>query len=185
MNLKIATGLAQISSLFVFVTIARWYVVPWIRSRDRADALIPLLWVHAFRYVALQAYSAQQAGFPISDEGRDHIVYGDVTGMILAMIAIAALRHRARWSIPLVWLLVAETATDTVTNVIGGIREHLFGAASGVTWMVLSFYVPLLMVSLGLLVWQLLTRRGEPLAGSITDRPRLSSASSAYHSPAA
>jgi hypothetical protein len=168
MNLKMAAALAQMSSLVVFVTIARWYAVPWLRSQERADALIPLLWIHAFRYVALQVYSAQQAGFPISNSGSDQIVLGDLAGMILSMIAMVALRQRARWSIPLVWLLVAETATDTVANLINGIHEHLFGAANGVTWMVVTVYVPLLMVSLGLTVWQLYSRQNEPLAGSIS-----------------
>src|SRR5258706_3915839 len=148
MNLKAAAALAQMSSLVVFATMAKWYVVPWIKSRGRADALIAVLWAHAFRYVALQVYAAQQAGFPISDDGRDQIVHGDLAGMILSMIAMVALRHRARWSIALVWLLVAQTAIDTVSNVTNGVREHLFGAANGVTWMVVSFYVPLLMVSL-------------------------------------
>lgn len=175
MNLKAAAGLAQMSSLIVFVMMARWYVVPLIRSRGRADALIVLLWVHVFRYVALQVYSAQQAGFPISDGGRDRIVYGDLAGMILALVALVALRHRARWSIAWVWLLVAETLIDTVTNVTDGIHEHLFGAANGVTWMVVCFYVPLLTVSLGLTVWQLYSRRGEALAGPV------SVASSALH----
>jgi 2Fe-2S iron-sulfur cluster binding domain len=77
--------------------------------------------------------------------------------------AIVALRRRARWSVPLVWLLVAKMAFDTVSNVMGGVRERLFGAASGVTWFILSFYVPVIIVSLGLLVWQLYTRRGEGL----------------------
>jgi hypothetical protein len=170
MDLKAAAGLAQLLSLMVFVTIAVWYVVPWVRNRGRADALIALLWVHALRHVALQVYSAQRAGFPISDSGANRIVFGDVTGMMVAMIAIVALRYRSRWSIPLVWLLVGETLFDTVANVSGGIREHLFGAASGVTWMVVSFYVPLLMVSVGLTVWQLYARRGEPLERSSTDR---------------
>jgi hypothetical protein len=179
MDLRAAAALAQLCSVVVFVTMARWYFVPWSRSQDRAAALIPLVWVHAFRYVALQVYSAQQAGFPISDSGRDRIVYGDVTGMILALIALVALRHRTRWSIPLVWLVVVETAVDTVANVRGGIREHLFGAANGVTWMVVSIYVPLLMVSLGLTIWQLYSRRGEPLAqcGAPRDRYRLAAAS--------
>ena len=80
-----------------------------------------------------------------------------------ALRAIVALRRRVRWSVPLVWLLVAETAFDTVSNVMGGVRERLLGAASGVTWFILSFYVPVIIVSLGLLVWQLYTRRGEGL----------------------
>lgn len=164
MTLQLALAAAQALSLVVFATIAAWYVVPWIRTRARPDALIALLWVHAFRYVGLQAFSAQQAGLPISDAGRDGIVYGDLAGMALALIAIVALRYRARVSIPLVWLLVAETMYDTVNNVTNGMREHLFGLATGVTWLVVGFYVPLLMVSLGLTVWQLSARRGEPLA---------------------
>ena len=166
MSSQAAQALAQASSLAVFATMAIWYAAPWLKSRGRAAALTPLLWIHVFRYVALQTVSAQHAGFPISDGGRDEIIYGDVGGAILAALAIVALRRRAPWSVPLVWLLVAETAFDTVTNVMGGVRERLFGAASGVTWFILSFYVPVIIVSLGLLVWQLYARRGQALAAS-------------------
>jgi hypothetical protein len=169
MDVKAALGLSQVFSMIVFVTIARWYVMPWLKIQERATALVALLWPHVFRYVALQAYSAQHAGFPISDSGVNQIVYGDVAGMILALIAITALRHAARLAIALVWLLVIATAVDTVLNVSGGIREHLFGAATGVTWMVVGF------VSLGLTVWQLYSRRGEPLRRSIAAAPRMAS----------
>jgi hypothetical protein len=37
------------------------------------------------------------------------------------------------------------------------------GAASGVTWLVLVFFVPLVIVSLVLIIWQLYSRRGEAL----------------------
>jgi hypothetical protein len=46
---------AQFISLFVYAMIAKWYVAHWLKARSRADALIALLWVHVFRYVALQA----------------------------------------------------------------------------------------------------------------------------------
>jgi hypothetical protein len=59
---------------------------------------------------------------------------------------------------------VIETAYDTVGNIRGGMQEHLLGAAGGVTWLILGFYVPLLIVSLVLIAWQLVIRRGEPLA---------------------
>lgn len=154
----------QLLSLIVFGTIASWYVAPWLKARGRADALVPLLWIHVFRYVALQAFSAQRDGFPISDGGLIEIVVGDVTGMVIALAAIVALRYRARLAIPLAWLLVAETIYDTVTNIRGGIHENLMGAASGATWLILGFYVPLLMVSLALIIWQLYARRGEALA---------------------
>jgi hypothetical protein len=129
----------------------------------RADALIGLLWVQVFRYVALQAFSAQGSGFPISDDGAMEIVVGDVAGAVMAFVAIVLLRSRVRLAVPLTWLLVVETAYDTVTNIQGGVREHLMGAASGVTWMILVYFVPTVVVSAVLLAWQLHARRGEAL----------------------
>lgn len=163
-----AQASAQFITLFVLVAAARWYIVPWLNSRPRADALIALLWVHVFRYVALQVFSAQEDGFPISDTGALEIVIGDVAGAAMAFVAIVLLRRGLRIAIPLVWLLAAETAYDTVTNIQGGVREHLMGSASGVTWMILVFFVPMVVVSCVLLVGQLYARRGESL-GAVED----------------
>ena len=52
------------------------------------------------------------------------------------------------------------------TMIHGGVAEHLMYAAGGVTWMILVFFVPMLVVSTGLMVWQLYARRGESLGSS-------------------
>ena len=161
--LTFAQASAQLLSLIVFGAIARWYAMPWLNGLARADALVALLWVHVFRYVALQVFSAQTSGFPISDAGAIEIVIGDVAGAVLAFVSISLLRERARLAIPLAWLLVAETAYDTISNIHSGVSEHLMGAASGVTWFVLVFFVPMVVVSTVLLAWQLYSRRSEPL----------------------
>ncbi len=153
--------LAMMLSFVAFIAAAAWHVAPWLLRQSRADALIALLWVHAFRHVAAQIISAQKAGFAVSDSLRDSILYGDLVGMVLALLAIAALRSRAGIAIPLVWLFVAATALDLVTGSIGGMREGALGSAVGVTWLILTFYVPLLYTSLGLIVWQLMRRRRE------------------------
>jgi len=158
-----AQASAQFLSLFIFAAIAAWYVAPWLKARPRADALIALLWVHVFRYVALQVFSAQEHGFPISDQGAIEIVVGDVVGAAIAFVTIALLRYGVRLAIPLAWLLVAETAYDTVTNIRGGVREHLMGAASDTTWFVLAYFVPMVVVSTVLIAWQLYSRRHEAL----------------------
>jgi hypothetical protein len=163
---------AQFISLFVYALIAKWYVAPWLGGLKRADAIIALLWVQVFRYVALMTFSAQRDGFPISDDGVLDIVTGDVGGAAIALVAIVALRYRARLGIALAWLLAAETIFDTVTNIRGGVREHLMGAAGGTTWLVLVFYVPLIIVSVVLLLWQLSARHGEALDSAINDQPR-------------
>lgn len=164
MNLIPAQAGAQLISLIVFASAARWYVVPWLYRQPRADALIALLWVHVFRYVALQVYSAARLDhFPISTEGARDIVVGDIAGAILAFVAILLLRRRIRIGLVVAGFLVLETAFDTVTNIESGTREHLMGAASGVTWMVLVYFVPMVIVSTALIGLQLYSRRGEIL----------------------
>src|SRR5579864_3114481 len=158
-----AQAAAQFISLIVFASAARWYVAPWLTAQPRAAALSALLWVHVFRYVALQVFAAQHEGFPISAGGAMEIVIGDVAGAVIAFLAIAALRARSQIGVWLAWLLALETALDTYANIRGGVREHLMGAATGVTWMVLAFFVPMVVVSGVLIVWQLVSRRSEAL----------------------
>jgi hypothetical protein len=172
-----AQASAQFMSLIVFVAAARWYVVPLLNTRPRADALIALLWVHVFRYTALQVFSAQHGGYPISDGGAMEIVIGDVFGAAMAFAAIVLLRRKSRIAIPLAWVLVAETTYDTATNIHGGVREHLMGAAGGVTWMILVFFVPAVVVSGVLLAWQLFARREESLGSSEQSAPPADTAS--------
>jgi len=163
MDLTSAAALASLLSFAVFVIAAVWYVAPWLGTLRRADALTLLLWIHAFRHVALQIFSAQRFGFAVSDTTRDQIAAGDVIGMILAVVTIIALRYRVRLAIVLAWAFVLETAADLINSTIAGLREQLFATASGVTWIILTFYVPLLWVSLGMVVWQLYSRRRETL----------------------
>lgn len=158
-----AMGLGQLISLIVATLASAWYVIPWLKRRSRADALVPLLWVQVFRYIALQIYSSQYGGYPISDEALHHILYGDLAGAGLALLAIAALRRRSALGIGLTWLLAAETVIDVAVNVMNGRREHLFGLAHDVGWLVVTFYVPVLLVSTVLVVWQLVSRNREPL----------------------
>ena len=163
MDAATAGILAMTLSFVAFIAAAIWHIAPWLLRQGRADALIALLWVHAFRHVALQILSAQQAGFAVSNGLRDHILYGDLVGMILALLAISALRGRRGVAIPLVWIFVVATALDLVNGSIGGMREGALGSAVGVTWLILTFYVPILYTSLALIIWQLVRRRQEAL----------------------
>ena len=164
MTLTSAAAIANVLNFVIFIMIAVWYVAPWLAERPRAKALAPLLWVQAFRHVALQIFSAQKFGFAVSDSARDQIVTGDVIGMLLAVAAIVALRYCwRRLATFLIWLLAAETTLDLVYTAALGVREQLYASASNLTWLIVSFYVPLLWVSLGLIVWQMYSRRDEQL----------------------
>src|SRR5262249_9129587 len=118
------------------------YVAPWLKTRPWPEALTPLLAVHLFRHVALQLFSAQRFGFDISNAGRNEIAYGDLAGMTLALLALALIRFGSTlWKL-LTWLFVVATVVDLGNALVVGLREDLFARASGVSWLILTFYVP-------------------------------------------
>lgn len=72
-----------------------------------------------------------------------------------------------------------ESGADGKIAIAGdqGSREHLMGAASGVTRMVLTYFVPIVVVSCVLLIWQLYARRGVALDPALGRTPRPQAAS--------
>ena len=166
-ELTAAALVAMALSFVVFATAAAWYAVPRMRAVALAAAITPLLWIHTFRYVALQLISAQEFGFGIPNSTRDQIVYGDLVGMVLALATLYALRFRWRSAIPLAWVFVVATVLDLSNAALMGIREDLFDKATDVSWLILTFYVPALWVSVVLVAWRLWTREG---SGSLTLR---------------
>jgi hypothetical protein len=157
---------AMVLSFVVFATAAAWYAVPWMRAVALGVAITPLLWIHTFRYVALQLFSAQEFGFAIPDLTRDQIVYGDLIGMGLALATLYALRSGWRLAIPLAWVFVVATVLDLSNAAVMGIGEHLFDKAADVSWLILTFYVPALWVSVALVAWRLWMGRSERVASS-------------------
>jgi hypothetical protein len=169
MDLALAQMLASLASVVVYGTLSVLYLIPWMRTQAKATALLPLLLIHVFRYIALSGFSAQAAGFPASDAQEMRVVVGDVIGATIAFLAIVALRFRSPLTTPLAWLLVIETLYDIVNNVRGGASEHLFAHTNGVGWMIVALYVPMIVVSLPVISWQLVSRRRESL-NSLTPR---------------
>ncbi len=164
MTLTYAALAATGFSFLVYILAAVWYVGPWIGRRSLVDALSVLVWVHAFRFIALEIFSAQQFGWDIPDNVADQIIYGDVASTVIAIVAIIALKYRmaiARW---VVWVLVAVTVVDLGNAGIQGAANELFEVTFGVPWLILVFYVPALWVTAAMIAWQLISRRDETLA---------------------
>ena len=153
----------MVTSFVVYTLGAVLVVAPKLRTRDRLAAIYPLLWVHMFRTAAMGLFISQESGLEISDGLRNEIAYGDYAGLVVAIAAILAIRFAPQIAIPIVWVLVVVTVIDLANAAIGGVDEELFSQVDGIPWATLAFYVPLLWVTTGLMVWQLITRRGEPI----------------------
>ncbi len=163
MNLTVAGLIATAISYVVFITLAIQLVGPWMNRQAFAVALSVPLWVHAFRHIALQIFSAQQFGFAISDAAASQIAWGDVAGALLALLCLWLVMAGSSAARIVVWLFVVESVVDLLNATQLGIREQALETAHDVTWLILTFYVPALWTTLALLVWQLVTRRGEKL----------------------
>src|SRR5258708_25332964 len=151
-------GIQFTMSLVAYVLIAFWYVVPRLSKLPRELALAPLLWVHAFRIVGgtILAPGAVDAAVPM--EFRTTVGYGDLLTAVLALVALVGLRARISAATPLVWLCVIVGLVDTVNAIIQSMRFSVFSYALGVNWVIVTLYVPALLVSSLLILMQLLKR---------------------------
>ena len=149
-------GIQFTLSLVAYALIAFWYVVPRLSRLPMEAALVPLLWIHAFRIVGgtILAPGAVDAGVPMSF--RVMIGYGDMATAFLALLALIALRARFSGALALVWLFIIVGMLDTINAIIQSVRDSVFNYALGVNWVIVTVYVPALLVSSLLIFMQLL-----------------------------
>jgi hypothetical protein len=162
-------GIQFTLSLVAYALIASWYVAPRLSRLPREAALVPLLWVHAFRVVGgtILAPGAADAGVP--DSFRTMVGYGDLITAFLALVALIALRARLGVAVGLVWLCLGVGMVDTVNAIVQSMRYSVFDYALGVNWVIVTIYVPALLVSSALILLQLLRSRGPSRAEAARD----------------
>jgi hypothetical protein len=150
-------GIQFTLSLVTYLLIAFWYVAPRLSRLPLETALIPLLWVHAFRTVGgtILAPGSVEAGVPM--DFRVMIGYGDLATAFLALLALIALRTHLPRAIAWVWLCMIVGNLDTLNAIIQSMRYNVFTYALGFNWVIVTMYVPVLLVSSLLIFMQLLS----------------------------
>ena len=140
-------GIQFTLSLLAYSLIAWWYVSPRLSKLPLAMALVPLLWVHAFRIVGGSILAPGSVGPGVPTSFRQMIGYGDLATAMLALVALIALRAHVARAIALVWLCVTVGMLDTLNAIVQSMRFHVFDDALGVNWVIVTMYVPALLVS--------------------------------------
>ena len=150
-------GLQFSLGLVTYLLIAFWYVVPRLSKLSKESALASLLWVHAFRTIGgtILAPGSVEAGVPMAF--RVMIGYGDLATAVLAVLALIALRARLPRAIAAVWLCMIVGNLDTLNAIIQSVRYNVFTYALGLNWVIVTMYVPALLVSSLLIFMQLLS----------------------------
>jgi hypothetical protein len=133
--------------LAAYALIAWWYGAPRLSRLPREVALVPLVWIHAFRMVGGTILAPGSVDPGVPTEFRTMIGYGDMATGLLALLALIALRLRWRGAIALVWLCLTVGLLDTVNAIIQSIRFSVFTYPLGLNWVIVTTYVPALLVS--------------------------------------
>ena len=140
-------GIQFTFSLMAYALAAWWYLVPRLARLPREMALVPLVWVHVLRIAGGTILAPGAVGDAVPMDFRTMIGYGDMLTAFLAMAALVALRLRLPYAIALVWLFVVVGLADTVNAIIESMRYSVFNHPLGINWVIVTSYVPALLVS--------------------------------------
>jgi len=146
-------------SFAAFALIARWHVAPRLATRSLEDALVPLLWIHVFRYAPLTLYAPGQVDAGIPADVLGAVAYGDLAAALFAFVALLAVKYRLRGAVALTWLFTVVGTADLVFATVKAVGAEMYRYPMGWNWYILNFYVPMLVVSQMMIVLLLLRPR--------------------------
>jgi hypothetical protein len=149
-------------SLILFILIGRWYVGPRLSSRSRDQAVLPLLWIHAFRYAPLTLLAPGQADPRIPADVVGTVAYGDFMAALFALLAIVAVQLRLRMATALVWLFSIVSIADLVYGTSRAAGAEMYTYYMGGSWYIVNFYLPMLIVSQVMIAYYLVKRPSGP-----------------------
>ena len=144
-----------LTSVFVFGTIAAWYVWPLLTTRSRNSALIPLLFVHVFRYVGMTLLVSNMVDPTLPGEFLSRAAYGDLIEAVLAFASIFALRSNWRVALPLVWVANTWGFLDLLSGLRGLLESNIPSFNLEGFWYIYTFYAPLVIISHVMIFWVL------------------------------
>jgi len=152
-------GIQFTMSLLIYALIATWYVAPRLSKLPTVVAVVPLLWVHAFRVVGGTILAPGAVDPAVPADFRVMIGLGDMITAFLALLALLALRAHLRGALALVWVFLVVGTADTANAIAQSTRDSVFNYPLGINWVIVTAYVPALIVSSVLILVYLLRPR--------------------------
>jgi hypothetical protein len=142
--------LLQISFSFIALSVLAARLLPRLRCLPRPLALELLLWTHVPRAVPLGLLAPGQV-VGVAPGVANAIAWGDFTCAVLALAGIVALQTGGERAMRWVWLFSLVSVGDIVSALVLGLGGGVYERPLGVSWFVLTLYVPLVCVSQALI----------------------------------
>lgn len=117
-----------------------WWIKPRLAKLSIHDALLPFVFLNAFRYLGLSFMAKEQFydGFP--SEFLNTVGIWDMSTAILAIITAIALKNRWSFAIPLVWVFNIVGFTDLVVAFPQFFGLKLYDHDLGFIWLTFVTY---------------------------------------------
>lgn len=151
MEARVIFVISALLGLVVWGLIGTQYIWPALRGRARAEALRPLLLVHAFRFIGLAFLVPGVVSPNLPDAFARPAGYGDLATCLLALLAIATLGSRV--GITMVWVVNVIGTVDLLNAFYQADRLGVGNAPGlqGAAYFIPTVIVPLLLVTHGLM----------------------------------
>lgn len=162
MTVTAVFGLSVLMAFVVYGLTTRLYILPRLRSLPPGEALVPLILLHASRFIGLSFLVPGVVSPSLPSAFAVPAAFGDLGAAVLAVAATLAVTGGAPWALVLVWLFNVWGTVDLLYGFylglvgIPGFDPSTLGAA----FFLPTVIVPAYLVAHGLIFW-LLLRAGQ------------------------
>ena len=164
-------GIVVVFGLLAWGLVTWHYIWPALRERPGQESLKPILLLHAFRFLGLAFVMPGVVSADLPAAFAQSVAYGDLLAAILALLSLATLRTPAGTMVT--WVFNIFGTADLLFGFYQGARISLPSTPGmlGAGYFILTVYVPLLLITHGLVFRILLGTRA-----SVPSRNKLSAA---------
>ena len=133
-------------AFLVFALIAKWYVWPAIKDRPPKIALTPLLLYACLRVNGLMFLMPGLVSPELPKAFAVPTAYGDLTAVVLALVALASVRTASAAAVPMLWLFNIVGLLDLIYANISTFKDHVDPAQLGASYYLAVINVPAMVV---------------------------------------
>jgi hypothetical protein len=146
-------------AFLVFGLIGKWHVWPAIKDRAPKVALSPLLLYACLRVNGLMFLMPGLVSPALPSAFATPTAYGDLTAVMLALVALACLRYENALAVPMLWVFNVVGLLDLTYANIATFKDHVDPAQLGASYYLAVLNVPAMIVVHVVIFAYLLRRR--------------------------
>jgi hypothetical protein len=155
-------------SFIAWSVVAARYIGPELRLQPRVAALRPLLILHSFRFMGLAFLVPGVVSPDLPSAFARSAAYGDIIAAILALLSLASLPSRAGFVAA--WMFNLWGSADLLNAFYQANSAGLHAGQLGATYFIPTVFVPLLLITHGLM-FRILLRPQNVSAVQESQRP--------------